>query len=81
VKGAREGSRWVKLTTVDHEIEATLLVEALKEEGIPAFARAGGAGPGYFSPATLPHLIFVEEKDLERARTLVSSLPLRPEEP
>ncbi len=62
----------VKLATAANEVIAAMVVEALKEEGVPALARAKGAGiGGWASAALLEHDILVRAADKEKAQELV----------
>lgn len=64
---------WVKVAQVENEVAAALALGVLREAGIPCFARPAGAGVGYFSPTSLPHLVFVPRDQLPRAKELLSA--------
>jgi dephospho-CoA kinase len=60
--------RLVKLATVAHEVLAGMIISVLKDERIPALARARGVGiGGWASGALLEHDLLVRDSDWERA--------------
>jgi ribonuclease HII len=67
----------VVLTAVPTVIEASIVCDVLREEGIPCYDRATnfavGAGDGYPSPG--PREIVVRAADADRARDVIGSRP------
>jgi hypothetical protein len=69
----------VRLTVVRNEMEADMLCGELRANGIECMHRAGGLIAGLFGSSvsgavlgeTAPTEILVDEKDLERATTLL----------
>ena len=62
----------VIVTQVDNELEAAMLIDALKEESIKA-ASAGGITAGFRAEAPGGVNILVHQKDIETARVVIEN--------
>jgi hypothetical protein len=61
------------LATAPNEPIARFWEQVLDEAGIPALVRPGGPGAGgWGSVATFAHDLYVRERDLQRARELLT---------
>ncbi|HEX77380.1 MAG TPA: DUF2007 domain-containing protein [Dehalococcoidia bacterium] len=64
--------RLVKVATAANEAVAQMLRQLLEQHGIGCVVKAAGAGPGLFSPAGLPHYLYVLAPDATRAEEIVT---------
>lgn len=62
----------VLLTNVGSEVEALMLANMLRDEGIQVLVRSSGPGAGaWASAATFDHNLFVRADELERAQAVI----------
>ena len=63
----------VLVSTYSNEMEARLMADRLKEEGIASVVKAKGEGYGISSlmSSFIPHSVYVLEEHAERARSLL----------
>ena len=74
----REDVHWEQLTILDNDVEATMFVELLQTEGIPALKQSPTAGVfGYGFSASTPegYVILVPSDRIEEAREHLRSRP------
>ena len=66
----------ILLCEVSNEVEATLVVNMLKEEGIPAWSDASPAAPAFGGlPFESGHSVFVASSVAHKAREILSHYP------
>jgi hypothetical protein len=66
----------VRLCDVANEVEATLVVNLLREEGVAARSDATEAAPAFGSlPFEAGHVIYVPASEAKRARAILSHYP------
>lgn len=62
----------VLLLNVGSEVEALMLANMLRDEGIQVLVRSSGPGAGaWASAATFDHSLFVRADELDRAQTVI----------
>ncbi len=64
----------VLLVTYPNEMEARLLEEMLREEGIPSMVKPRGGGYGLFGQDPfIAHSVYVLEENLEKAKEIAEA--------
>lgn len=71
------GMKPSKIYSCSDRVQADMLIEALKREGIPAYAESKGSGDYlniYMGTSVFGETIYVDEGDAERAKEIIESM-------
>ncbi len=72
-----EGMKPVKVYSCSDRVQADMLIEALKREGIPAYAESKGSGDYlniYMGTSVFGETIYVDENDADRAKEIIEGM-------
>lgn len=72
-----QGMKPVKVYSCSDRVQADMLIEALKREGIPAYAESKGSGDYlniYMGTSVFGETIYVDENDADRAKEIIGNI-------
>lgn len=72
-----KGMKPVKVYSCSDRVQADMLTEALKREGIPAYAESKGSGDYlniYMGTSVFGETIYVDENDADRAKEIIEGM-------
>ena len=72
-----EGMKPVKVYSCSDRVQADMLIEALKREGIPAYAESKGSGDYlniYMGTSVFGETLYADENDADRAKEIIESM-------
>ena len=72
-----QGMKPVKVYSCSDRVQADMLIEALKREGIPAYAESKGSGDYlniYMGTSVFGESLYVDEDDADRAKEIIESM-------
>lgn len=72
-----KGMKPVKVYSCSDRVQADMLIEALKREGIPAYAESKGSGDYlniYMETSVFGETIYVDENDAARAKEIIEGM-------
>ena len=72
-----QGMKPVKVYSCSDRVQADMLIEALKREGIPAYAESKGCGDYlniYMGTSVFGETLYVDENDADRAKEIIESM-------
>lgn len=72
-----QGMKPVKVYSCSDRVQADMLIEALKREGIPAYAESKDSGDYlniYMGTSVFGETIYVDENDADRAKEIIGNI-------
>ncbi len=72
-----QGMKPVKVYSCSDRVQADMLIEALKREGIPAYAESKGSGDYlniYMGTSVFGETLYADENDADRAKEIIESM-------